>query len=232
MKGARLLLFYIPALALSILAACKFAEPCLEIVAQEAYNTSTNILVKTRFVAEEDEHSCDIGLTRESDSLVVTATRPVFPAATWNDLYFDVPSDGRYLFDFCVLDSGGTAVDCLHEQVQFWVDTENPTAPLFLESYLYNFPDSSLDYFAIFLEPHPDNATPVADSPVEFRYDLAAGPTPDSPLYDGSTGIRILCIDLPWPAVNVVAVDRAGNLSGISTIDASTYSADPKVVIN
>lgn len=222
MKGARYT-FFCTAVLFLVLTACQFDEPSLEIIAQDAYDSRTNVLIQTRFSAEEDEHTCEYTLTRKIDSYVEASESPVLPADTVNDHIFDVSTDGKYLFDFHVLDTGGTPIDCLCDDAEFWVDTVNPAAPIFAESYLHTFPDSSLDYFAIFLQPHPDNAAPDEASPVVFYYDFEVDPTLSSPIYNSTDGIQILYSGT-WYEIRVMSVDMAGNVSSITPIGPSIYS--------
>jgi hypothetical protein len=223
MKGVRHYLVCVPALLFLVLAACQFKEPSLEIIAQEAYGSQSDILVQTRFEAENDQHTCEYSLVRESDSVVVASGSPVLPAGTLNDLLFDVTNDGRYLFDFHVLDAGGAPISCLCNEAEFWVDTTNPVIPT-LNYSEETVPDVT---WTVYLNDHPDNSNSEL-SPVTIFYNLdysplGDGPEPDanSTKYNPLTGI-VLDISV-LPRLKTIAIDVANNKSLVKVYLWSEY---------
>ena len=222
MKRASHLLVGLSALLFLVLAGCQFTEPSLEINIQEAYNSQSDILIQARFVAENDAHTCSYEL-KDSGDITVPGTEgtSVLPAETWNDLTFNVLSDGEYLFDFCVFNGEGAAIDCLHEDVEFWVDISSPVIPTFWYTE-ETIPDET---WTVYLNEHPDNAegqlSPVG---IYFNLDTGGGPVPDinSTEYNPSTGI-VLDITIP-PIIRTIAIDAAGNQSSVKDFTWTTYS--------
>lgn len=223
MKGIARYFICVPALLFMFLAACQFKEPSLEIIAQEAYDSQSNILVQTRFSAEDDKHTCEYALIRESDSSVVASDSPVLPADTVNDHLLAVAADGRYLFDFHVLDAGGSPIGCLCDDVEFWVDTAS-----FVSSPTWWYTEDTVYEvtWTVFLDDHPDNLNPEL-SPVAIYYNLdsGVGPVPDinSTKYDPATGI-VVSAPTP-PRIRTIAIDAVDHQSAV--VDFTHFDYQP-----
>ncbi len=224
MKRASHLLVGLSALLFLVLAGCQFTEPSLEINIQEAYNSQSDILIQARFVAENDAHTCSYEL-KDSGDITVPGTEgtSVLPAETWNDLpLFDVASDGKYLFDFCVLDGEGAAIDCLHEEVGFWVDSVPSVA--IAPTYWKTEDTVPFEIWTVKLNDHPDNSDPEL-SPVTIYYNLSDGSAPDPDIssmkYDPEAGIVVSAI--APPVIKTIAVDAVGHQSTIAEFNHFVY---------
>lgn len=219
MRGAKYYLFSAAVLFL-VLTACQFDEPSLEIDYQQAYPLP-NVTIHTRFTAENDEHKCEYDLIRQIDSNVIASESLLLPAETWNPHNFNSLSDGKYLFDFQVLDTGDAPIGCLCDDAEFWVDTVNPAAPEYSHA-----DDSVAPDRIVYLMPHPDNAIPDSASPVDIFYLIGVAEEPrlnsEAIVYDPDTGIYVNT-DAGIPNIYIQAIDRAGNYSGSVTIHAIDY---------